>query len=156
MTVDGMQVETTFLEVVERLAFMFGDPCSAEDVAETDGTWLSASIPFRGTVTDGTISLAIPEALCAEIAANILGLDTEDISSDFVSRDSFKEMLNVVAGHIVPELQGEHGGFDLGVPELNELAAETVWRAADWEQATCFDLDGSPVVLTLELGERSG
>jgi len=148
-------VNSVFLEVVEQLAFMFGDPCEVEEITTHQGDWVRATIEFSGD-KKGAIALTDPSELCAEISANILGLEPDDIGDEVLARDSFKEMLNVVCGHIVPALQGEEYDFDLGLPHLEEISSEQANALADAQGSTCFDLDCSPVILGLEVhGDES-
>lgn len=146
---DGTQeLGTVFLEVVEQLAFMFGDPVDADAVADADGRWVSASLDYRAE-RSGTLALTVPAETSREIAANILGLDPEDIANDAVAEDALKEMLNVVAGHVVPVLQGEGSDFDLSVPCVASLDAAACLALARREGSACYDLDGTPVVLSV-------
>jgi len=150
METQANTIETVFLGVVEKLAFMFGDPCDANEIRDTPGSWVRATIEFEGTMT-GSFSLTVPEALCAEISANILGLEPNDIADSGLARDSLKEMLNVACGRVVPALQGAEHDFDLGVPFLDELSHADVKELSGLEGVTCFDLDGSPIMLGLSL-----
>ncbi len=141
-------VSKVFLGVVEKLAFMFGDPCEMDDVYAEQGGWVRATITYDGE-QKGAISLSVPVGLCAEISANILGMDPEDIGDDILARDSLKEMLNVVCGHVVPALQSEDRDFELGLPCLDEFSADEVRLLVQEPGTTCYNLDCSPVILSL-------
>lgn len=139
-----------FLSVVEQLAFMFGAPCGNEEIDDFDGPWVRARLDFRSR-RSGRLTLAVPELMSREIAANILGLDPDDIASGTVAEDALKEMLNVAAGHLVPALHGEDVAFDLGVPRLECLDQAACRDLAAQDHAVCYDLDGSPVILSVDL-----
>lgn len=143
-------ISEVFLDVVEQLAFMFGDPCDGEEMPCDRGPWARASIRFESEVS-GVISLAVPQELCPEIAANIIGVDPEDVQDPAVAHDSLKEMLNVVCGHVVPVLQPEGADFVLAIPELETLTAEECGGVPETDTVTCFNLDGSPVLLALRV-----
>jgi CheY-specific phosphatase CheX len=146
-------IDEVFLDVVEKLAFMFGDPCDTSEVADAEGVWSRASIRFHGDVS-GVVSLAVPDELCLEIAENILGMDMGDVEDELeVGRDSLKEMLNVVCGHVVPVLQGEGTDVALDVPLLESVSAEECVAAAGGEGMTAYNLDGSPVLLGFHLDQ---
>lgn len=144
-------IDEVFLDIVEKLAFMFGDPCDMADMPTGDGLWCRASIRFHGDVS-GTVSLSVPEELCLEIAENILGMDMDDVEDELeVGRDSVKEMLNVVCGHVVPVLQGEGSDMWLDVPLLESVSAEECVATAKLDGVTAYNLDGSPVLLGFHL-----
>ena len=139
-----------FLEVVEKLTFMFGELGEPEDVDEEQCIWVRASIDFSGPV-NGTISLGVPEDVCGEVSANILGLNPEDIEEDGLARDSLMELLNVVCGHIVPAIQETEDDVLLSVPSIDEISSMNACKIARQDDTTCYDLDDSPVMLTLHV-----
>jgi CheY-specific phosphatase CheX len=144
-------IDEVFLDIVEKLAFMFGDPCDVADMSMSEGSWSRASIRFKGSVT-GVVSLSVPDELCLEIAENILGMDMGDVEDELeVGRDSVKEMLNVVCGHVVPILQGDGSDVQLEVPVLESVRSEECIASASQDGVTAYNLDGSPVLLGFHL-----
>lgn len=148
MNTETNGIDAVFLDVVERLAFMFGDSCEPEEIDGYEGTWVSASVAYRAAGS-GVLSLVVPTTMCAEIAANILGLEPEDIAGVAIAEDALKEMLNVVAGHVVPALGAQDDDFELEVPRILRLDAEQCRTLARSAGTVCFDLDGTPVMLVL-------
>ncbi|HPF34284.1 MAG TPA: chemotaxis protein CheX [Candidatus Krumholzibacteria bacterium] len=148
MSTSTRKIDEVFLTVVEQLAFMFGDPCEAGEIDCYDGSWVRASLDFRSRIS-GTLALTVPEPMSREIAANILGLDPEDIANDAVAEDALMEMLNVVAGHIVPALHDAEVPFDLTVPRLERLDHAACRDLAQADHAACYGLDGTPVILSV-------
>lgn len=146
-------IDRTFLDVVEKMAFMFGDPCDGDEVTTYEATWVSASLEFRAGFP-GSLALTVPTVMCAEIAANILGLDPEDIANVAIAEDALKEMLNVVAGHVVPALTADAENFDLGVPRITRLDRRRCCELARGEGSACYDFEGTPVILTVDLPGR--
>ena len=139
-----------FLDITERLAFMFGDPVAKDEFVQEDLSWSQAGISFSGELS-GRISLTVPHMLCFEIAANILGEEVGDLQDIMMSEDALKEMLNVVTGHVVPGIQGEDQPFTLSIPEYRVLPPT---EAADLKHdpaSICFNLDGSPVLLSMHV-----
>ncbi len=140
-----------FLDVCERLAFMFGEPVDREGLPIGEGDeWARAHIDFEGVVS-GSLVLVVPRPLCLEFAANILGLDPEDLDYGPVSVDALCELLNVVAGHVVRALQGEDHDFRLSVPSYDDLAEDGYLACLDAPDTFYYDLDDNPVLLTLTL-----
>lgn len=137
-----------FLDVAEHLAFMFGDPISPDSVVVNHGRWARVSIHSRGCV-DAEIELCIPEAASAIIAANILGLEPEELSGGFPPADSLKELINVVAGHLVPALVGNETDYTLDVPHYDLIGAEAARRIRDDAHTACFSLDDHDVMLRM-------
>jgi CheY-specific phosphatase CheX len=127
-------VSATFLEVVEQLTFMFGEPTHKSALLDADGDYVLAQISFTGDVT-GTLSLAVPGACVPGIAANILGLEPEETEVDAMAADSLGEMLNVISGHVIMAIAGKGADFRLGSPRV--VAATPGFLAArvddpDW------------------------
>ena len=71
---------------------------------------------YSGGMT-GSISLIVPDDVCPEIAANVLGKDPDDAIVAAQSADALKEVLNVLCGNILTAVAGESPVFDLSVPE---------------------------------------
>ena len=139
-----------FMEISERFAFMFGRPVDEIVTLPADQKWSQADISFKGGVS-GTITLTVPRELCAGLAANILGLEPEDLEYGPVAKDALCELLNVVSGHVVRGLMEETDVFDLSVPTYKEPdLAELSALVAD-DETVSYNLDGMPVMLGLKL-----
>lgn len=141
-------VSATFLEVVEQLTFMFGEPTSKSALLDANGDYVLAQISFTGDIA-GTLSLAVPCACVPEIAANILGLEPEEVEADAMAPDSLGEMLNVICGHVIMAIAGKGADFRLGSPRV--VAATPAFLAArvddpDW---LGFMLEENTVLLGL-------
>ena len=141
-------IGTIFLDTVETLTFMFGDPVDKGDIPHMETEWLKTTISFTGA-RNGLLSLTVPAEVCGEIAANIMGMDEDEISEQ-VSKDALKELLNVVSGHIVPSVQGEDNDFTLSIPTLESMSGDACYEMKNNPGMICFMLDGSPVLLALE------
>jgi chemotaxis protein CheY-P-specific phosphatase CheC len=151
MSIDVQEkIGSIFLDTVETLTFMFGDPVDKDDVPHMDVEWSQTRIDFKGAKS-GYLALTVPSAVCTEIAANIMGLDEEEITDSSVSFDALKELLNVVSGHIVPSLQGEDNDFVLSIPSLETIDGNACFDLKNDPGTTCFNLDGNPVLLTLRI-----
>ena len=92
---------------------------------------------------------AVPPQMCAEIAANVLGIDPEDDLAQEQSVDALKEVLNITCGKMLPVLAGTEPVFDMSLPETLEINADA-WTARLNEPGTLsFMVDDSPVLLRL-------
>lgn len=141
-------VETTFMDVVEKLTFMFGEQADVEDV-ETDGEpWAEARMAFEGDVS-GSLAVIVPQSLQPDIASNILGLDSDMLNNPEVLDDALREMLNVICGHVIRTLAGESCRFDLITPENKLLEPEQLQALLEDEATSAYMLDDEPVLMHL-------
>ena len=144
------KLSKTFLDVVEQLTFMFGEPLPKSEL-DVDGVpFILAAMKFEGDV-QGELSVAVPEEITAEITANILGLDAEDIDPEEMKKDALAEMLNVVCGHVIMALAGTDANFKLFAPTTHKVGHEEFNKIMLAEDFIGFTLDEEPVFLGLEL-----
>jgi CheY-specific phosphatase CheX len=141
---------TTFINVVEKLTFMFGEPVAMHEVEQRAEPWVEARMAFQGEV-NGSLAVIVPESLQPEIAANILGLDPADLAPPEMLADALREMLNVVCGHVIMALAGSAADFRLQTPSHQVLPAERLVELWDHPDTTGFLLDDEPMLLHLEL-----
>ena len=146
-------VEATFVEVVEKLTFMFGEHASVADVAVGTEPWAEARMSFTGDVT-GSLAVIVPQELQPEIASNILGLDSDLMSRPEVLDDALREMLNVVCGHVIRAIAGPSCSFDLVTPENLVLSDEDLKVLMDDPDTSAYLLDDEPILMNLKF-ERS-
>ena len=145
-------VGVSFCDVLEKLAFMFAEPTPKEELPRSVPASVQARMTFSGDLA-GSLALTVPEAMCTDIAANVLGMDAGDESVLGRTHDALKEVLNVVCGYTLTAIGGEAALVDLSVPHVTELD-ETGWATvlADRDSAG-FVLDEGPVLLQLRLSE---
>jgi len=143
-------IENVFCDVFENLAFMFGEPMS-KDAFEANGIeHTHAHISFAGART-GEIVLIVPDDMCPEIAANVLGVDPDDEQVDELAGDALKEMINIICGRLLTDLESKDLVFDLSVPAIKNINSEewSVWLKK--EGSLGFIVDEYPVILYLEM-----
>jgi chemotaxis protein CheY-P-specific phosphatase CheC len=139
---------SVFCEVLENQAYLFGDP--TDEAPLYPGDVVMARMEFKGPFR-GSLSLALPQALCPEIAANVLGLEPDDDEAVAGAEDAFKELLNVTCGQVLTKMAGEDPVFDLTVPTV-ELLLEDGWKALAAQLGTvAIDIDEVPAMLCLTL-----
>ncbi len=140
----------TFMGIVEKLTFMFGEPVPKHELAGQGIEFTMASMSFKGDL-EGRLSVAVPSMVMPEIAANILGLEPEDIDSKEMLDDALAEMLNVVCGHVIMDLVGTGANFKLNSPETRILDDDGYGALIDDNDFVGFELDDSPAFLGLKL-----
>lgn len=141
-------VSATFLQVVEQLTFMFGEPTDKSVILDDDVEHVVASLAFTGDV-NGTLSLVAPADCVREIAANILGLEPDELDPDSLAPDSLGEMLNVICGHVIMAIAGRNADFRLGSPVIAAAGPDFLVTAVASAEWLGFVLDDSPVLLGL-------
>jgi chemotaxis protein CheY-P-specific phosphatase CheC len=131
---------------------MFGEIADKQELPHCLSDCLLARITFSGAAK-GALVLAVPAPLCAQIAANVLGIDEDDELPPGRPADALKELLNVICGHVLTALAGEAPVFNLSVPEVSPLD-EAHWTALVEAPATVgFRVDDVPVLLQLAIEE---
>lgn len=135
-----------FIEVVEKLAFMFGDPCEKDDLPDPESECIKATISFEGT-SSGIIELLVPSGMCAEMAANILGMDEDDETAVSKGTDSLKELLNVTCGNFLTAIAGETPVFNVSAPQATRLDLSWWPRVLADPESIGILIDDYPVLL---------
>jgi chemotaxis protein CheY-P-specific phosphatase CheC len=152
MNVDtGRILAEVFLDILERIAFMFGEIVEMSDVSGIETESVHASIAFRGQI-DGQIEIVAPCDFCTELAANMLGTDPNDDVAERRGIDSLRELLNITCGNFVTAATGNRSVTDVRVPSTriiasgacNELMQECGW--------TAILVDENPILVRLSSG----
>ena len=134
-------------DVIERLAFMFGESADLDEMPLEIQDGLTAELTFTGH-RDGSLQLMAPRLFCAELAANILGVEEEDID-DSAAEDAFGELLNILCGNLLSKLAGPEPIFDLTPPQVGPTES-TQWREMlETPDALKFLVEDQPFVLRL-------
>lgn len=152
MKIEDIEIlRKVFMNVLEQTAFMFAFPADKSEISGTERTkYLQAYITFSGHQT-GLISITMPEDICTEIAANILGMEPEDEQVKEQGEDAILEMLNILCGQFLTAVEGEKPVFDLSVPMMSRLSYED-WTILKTQQNTAVTLiDRDPVLLHLAI-----
>ncbi|MCK5520813.1 MAG: chemotaxis protein CheX [Candidatus Marinimicrobia bacterium] len=126
--------------VFEQMAFMFGDPIDCSDCEPPSDNILKVSMSFSGD-KEGYIELLIVENMCPVIASNVLGVSPDDEKANIYGIDSVKEMLNVICGQALTELEGEEPVFNLSVPQEESVKVKYWKKAIKSDDYTCLDID---------------
>lgn len=128
MTVEhGATLEGVLSDILEKQAFVFAEACPVEDLKAEAEDYLHATIAFEGPLC-GLLGLATSRDLCAELAANMLGIEPDDAVAEEDASDALKELLNVVCGQFLTALYGNEPVFQLSIPKVETFGQ------ADWEK----------------------
>ena len=114
---------TVLSSVLEKMAFIFTEELSTEELLADPGECLGVEIRFQGP-HKGQVNLVAQFPLGKELAANMLGTDEEEITEEMVC-DALKEVLNMACGQFLTARYGSEPVFNLSVPEVNRVEAGT-------------------------------
>jgi hypothetical protein len=110
--------------------------------------WYEGGILFTLEGKRVVVMVWTPPALAAELAANILAQDAKSLGQDDIL-DAFKEMLNMVAGGLLTNVDPE-GVWRMGLPMARVLGAGTVKAAlARASETMAFEVEGRPLLAGL-------
>ncbi|HUI06923.1 MAG TPA: chemotaxis protein CheX [Verrucomicrobiae bacterium] len=138
-------------DVLERFAFMFteAEEGASASVGTDDG--LRATIEFRGKYS-GILTLMAPRGLCGEMAANVLGIEAEQIG-ETAGEDTLRELLNIICGTVTWSLYGDREVFHLTVPVVTKIDADEREKLRANESSALLIVEGRPVLANLKLIE---
>jgi two-component system, chemotaxis family, chemotaxis protein CheY len=144
---DGMLSEI-FQMVLEQFVFMYGQPVTKDMLGEPGDDLMVARMMFAGG-HGGAMALAAPAALCAEMAANVLG-DDAPASAMEQGADALAEVLNMACGHVTSSLEAE-AGVDLSPPSVSRLPRDEWDEMERAGHSVAFLVEEHPVLLSLGL-----
>jgi len=104
-------LETMFFQPVQFIE----KNCTLGEWFSKDQPLIGATLSFTGPVA-GSYYFIIPTKMANKITANFLGFREEEIS-EAQERDTVKEALNMIGGHMLSLFDGRDV-FQLGIPEL--------------------------------------
>lgn len=142
-------VATVFCDVIERLAFMFGERCDKEELPIGNSN-ACTTMKFTGP-WEGKLDLVLPATLSTQIASNVLGTEPDDKDMDRYRDDAVKEVLNVTCGHLLSELAGDEPIFDLSVPAVTSIDAHAWESMRDDPDSVALLIEDEPVLVRFSL-----
>ena len=102
-------------ETLENLAFLFSFG-EKEDFLGQGSPLVALRVLFTGEFS-GELVMRISQGVLPEMAANMLGLDEEDVS-EADQLDAASETLNVICGNLLPAIAGKQAVFNITSPEI--------------------------------------
>ncbi|HLP42174.1 MAG TPA: chemotaxis protein CheX [Fibrobacteria bacterium] len=137
-------------EILERQAFLFADPGDPENIPAPEDECVSVRMTFRGHA-EGCLRIFMPRSLGVELAANVLGTETDDPLANKEALDACKELLNVVCGNILTTIWGTTPVFDLSIPECELITGSAFLEEIKRDAAGLFLVDDRPILLRVTL-----
>ena len=143
------QIDTVFISVLEKLAFMFAEAVPKEEVPTDIDTLIQTDIRFTGHAS-GHISLIVRRDICGELVSNILGSDPDE-TEGAESEDALGELLNVVCGQLLTTISGDQPVFDLSAPATSRPDIQK-WQAFLKDSGTrSYVIDETPILLNFSM-----
>jgi chemotaxis protein CheY-P-specific phosphatase CheC len=140
-------------DTLASMAFVF-----TTEPADAGSPGVTAQVAFSGPC-EGELMLRLPKESLAEIAANMLGADEQSPPTTAQQSDALGEVLNVVAGNLLPLLAGREAVFNVSPPrvlgdvplpqaggEPGPLAVCTLWLQQGQATATLLVTRGGEVL----------
>lgn len=116
-----MTLANLTIEALERTAFVVAEPAEEDFMHELADCEWAAKIEYSGPLA-GQVYLSASTGFLLELAASILGTDTDEVSAETEGQDALREMSNIVGGSVVSELGGERCELSLGLPSVLDLS----------------------------------
>ena len=142
-------LQDVMADVLEQFAFMFINPVEPADLTIPNGHILRAEIRFSGPFS-GWLSLCGTQSFCLLLAANVLGMDAEELTPEHAT-DALKELVNVTCGELLVALSGKQTVFDLSVPSIEKITPATFKIAMNRTDSICVMIDDDPLIISAGL-----
>lgn len=140
----------TFCRVLEQTAFMFAEETAKNRCSLLDNSFFCSTISFKGP-SEGNITLCVPESISSEIAANTLGIDSDQNTSPQMLEDTVKELTNILCGQFITEVEGTVPVFSFSPPVIKKLQRENWKTFLASPNSTSVKIDETPLILNLEM-----
>ena len=141
--------QMAFLEVLEESEFEneapMLDDSSPGETEGRPGIQFQSTLAFTGRY-EGTISVACSQKLARILAANILGLDEDEINIPEDLVDSVREVTNMISGGILTRLTLQGEPVDLSVPKVGMIDNEDDFIEDESAIVVKFDAEGERVL----------
>ena len=139
-----------FADVLEALAFMFVEQAEPDDVPDTVDGIIEVGICFTGAA-NGSLKLITTQAVCDEVAINLLGcFDASELSPES-SRDAIKELINITCGQFLTATAGTKPVFNLNPPTVIDTDNNTWSQMKDDESSYIFTIDDEPIIINIQI-----
>jgi chemotaxis protein CheY-P-specific phosphatase CheC len=100
---------------LEKLAFMFFMTDTFREPIPFQNA-VTAEVSFTGGFS-GRLAVVMTEHALKELAANMLGIDNEDVEQSHL-HDALKEAANIICGNWLPIIGGAEAVFHLDTPRI--------------------------------------
>jgi CheY-specific phosphatase CheX len=135
------------VEILERFAFMLGDPTEEKTAPALPAAAWMATMQFIGP-RRGTLGLATTAAFAHSMAANLFGREPGEVN-DEEAADALKEFLNVTCGDYLHELEGNEPIYDLSAPVVVPADRAALQARLAGRPQFALNVEGQPLFVFL-------
>ena len=139
-----------FCDVLINYAFMFGDPAPKDELLTSGTGYLRTTVSFKGHQS-GIIGVSTPTDLGVQLAANVLGLESDEDDSIENALDAIKELLNIVCGQFLTSAFGDEPVFDLLPPASLKIDKAEWDELLKSEETMGFVVEDEPAILYVSI-----
>ncbi|GIW75224.1 MAG: hypothetical protein KatS3mg104_0287 [Phycisphaerae bacterium] len=138
----------TLIQSLETMAFLPAEPM--DDPVDRLTNPVIASLRFSGDFS-GLIRVITSRDFTLVLAASILGMDPSDADAHEKSDDCLKELVNVIAGALIPRIaRSEHDRITLSLPTIDPIQIEKPEICFENNLTTrIFDIEGHRLIVQL-------
>lgn len=150
MSADNVQALVgSVIEVLERYAFLLGDPPDAKDGPPlfADPSWLVV-LAFSGSRAGG-VGMVVAPAMARQVAANLAGTEPAQVT-DEQAQDAAKELLNIVCGKYLHQVGPREALFDFAPPACFVVAQAEAVRYTGGKSQAALEVEGHPLLVFIE------
>lgn len=133
--------------VLESCAFMFADPIALSEVDE-QASFLAATVQFDGAAV-GALTVAVPRPHGPELAANMLGLDVEDLKAYGLAPDALGEVTNVCCAHVLTAIAGTTATCNMRAPRAYPASLAELLDGGPATAIAAFLIAEKPAIVIL-------
>jgi Chemotaxis phosphatase CheX len=130
------------VQALERTAFMIAD-ATPVDKAALARAKRTATIRYKGP-GNGTVTLRTTDDFLQSLAANLLGIEPDEVDMTTCGDDAVKELANIMGGSVILELGGRDCSYSLGLPAIVPASA----TLPALERTCALDCEGHPLFIT--------
>lgn len=153
MKLNGKNNNEILMKVVAKTlsdyALVFGDWETSAGLKAREAAYVMSSVRFTGKLS-GTLLVAASAALCREIAASVLGLETENKSLPVNKSDALNEFANIAAGHFITEAAGTDASMEIQPPVFQEIPGHR-WKDMAQKAGGGFVIDDEAITAVITI-----
>lgn len=142
-----------FSDVLMKYAFMFGEECQKDELPENGDSYLHARVSFYGDKS-GVLGVITQKDLCFEMAANVLGIETEEENCDDEAEDTLEELINIVCGQFLTSAFGFEPVFNLFPPSVSKLNQDDWWKYVLDDNTIGFVVEDTPAIIYIQVEQE--
>ncbi len=129
---------------------MFAEEAEKSTFPRDVADYIMARTSFSGSLA-GSLTVALPEEVSAEIAANFLGIESRSHRALRLSGDALREFVNVACGTLLGGLTDRRADVSITTPVTFELDPVDWMNLLEESDSVGFMVDGRPVLVWLWL-----